>query len=188
MEHRCAAEDASFRGGFRRMLYDRGLTMSLSIRSTSSSSPRRGQRPRAPRRSSLAVVECLLENRCQDPRRRREIFRSSADGARVEEQGEDVAGEWVDVGGKALLGPENSRLMREAEEKERKTKVSEVAKRVERRKKSNGEPEYPQSATFNKEGRVNNALSARRKPPRLVWSEKRERKRTLGSPIFDIMP
>ena len=112
--------------------------MSLSIRSTSSSSPRRGQRPRAPRRSSLAVVECLLENRCQDPRRRREIFRSSADGARVEEQGEDVAGEWVDVGGKALLGPENSRLMREAGERERKTKVSEVAKRVERRKKSNG--------------------------------------------------
>src|SRR5580658_9661866 len=44
----------------------------------------------------------------------------------------------VDVCGKALLGPENSRLMREAEEKERKTKVSEVAKRVERRKKSNG--------------------------------------------------
>ena len=30
--------------------------------------------------------------------------------------------------------------MREAEEKERKTKVSEVAKRVERRKKSNGAP------------------------------------------------
>jgi hypothetical protein len=85
----------------------------------------------------------LLENGCRNPRRRREIFRSSADGARVEEQGEDVAREWVDVGGKALLEPENSRLMREAEEKERKTKVSEVAKRVERRKKSNGAPACP---------------------------------------------
>ena len=69
---------------------------------------------------------------------------------------------------------------RKAGEEERKTKVSEVAKRVERRKKSNG-------ATNSNEGRVNNALSAR-KPPQLVWSEERERKRTLGSPIFDIMP
>jgi hypothetical protein len=50
---------------------------------------------RAPQR--FAAIECLLENRRQNPRRRREIFRSSADGARVEEQGEDVAGEWVDV-------------------------------------------------------------------------------------------
>jgi hypothetical protein len=33
--------------------------------------------------------------------------------------------------------------MRKAGEKERKTKVSEVAKRAERRKKSNGEPECP---------------------------------------------
>jgi hypothetical protein len=115
--------------------------MSLSIRSTSSS-PRRGQRLRAPRRSSLAVVKCLLENRCRNPRRRRKIFCSSANGARVEEQGEDVAGEWVDLCGKALLG-QNSRLMREAEEKERKTKVSEVAKRLERRKKSNGAPACP---------------------------------------------
>ena len=49
-----------------------------------------------------------------------EIFRSSADGARVEEQGEDVAGEWVDVGGKAMLAPENPRLMREAKEKNEK--------------------------------------------------------------------
>src|SRR6202046_1904456 len=95
------------------------FSTSVSMRSASSS-PRRGQRPRAPRRSSLAVVECLLENRRRNPRRRREIFCSSADGARVEEQGEDVAGEWVDVCGKAPLGPENSRVMREAEEKERK--------------------------------------------------------------------
>jgi hypothetical protein len=79
----------------------------------------------------------LLENRWRNPRQQRKIFRSSADGARVEEQGEDVAGEWVDLCGKALLG-QNSRLMQEAEEKERKTKVSEVAKRVERRKNSNG--------------------------------------------------
>src|ERR1700684_3533668 len=110
-----------------RELYARSLKTSLSMRSASPSSPRRGQRPRAPRRSSLAAVECLLEKLPESPRRRRKIFRSSADGARVEEQGEDVAGEWVDVGGKALLGPENSRLVREAEEKERKTKVSEVA-------------------------------------------------------------
>ena len=96
-------------------------SMSLSIRSTSSS-PRRGQRLRAPRRSSLAIVECLLENRWRNPRQQRKIFHSSADGARVEEQGEDVAGEWVDLCGKALLG-QNSRLMQEAEEKERKTKV-----------------------------------------------------------------
>src|SRR6202020_173140 len=41
--------------------------MSLSIRSASS--PRRGQRPRAPWRSSLAVVERLLENRRRNPRR-----------------------------------------------------------------------------------------------------------------------
>ena len=74
---------------------------------------------------------------------RRENFRSSADGARVEEQGKDVAGEWVDICGKALLGPENLRVMREAEEKERKTKVSEVAKRVERKEKSNGAPACP---------------------------------------------
>ena len=141
---------------------------------------------RAPRRISLAVVERLLENHCRNPRRQREIFRSSADGARVEEQGEDVAGEWVGVGGKALLGPENPRLMREAEEKERKTKVSEVAKRVERRKKAVAPRRAPESAANSKERRVNNALSARRKPPRCVWSEERERKRTLGSPIFDI--
>src|ERR1700734_325303 len=43
-----------------------------------------------------------------------------------------------------------------------------------------------ESATNSNEERVNNALSARRRPPRLVWSEERERKRTLGSPIFDI--
>src|SRR6202046_2139859 len=73
--------------------------------------------------------------------------------------------------------------MREAEEKEQKTKVSEVAKSVERRKKSNGASARPESATNSKERRVNNALSARRRPPRLVWSEERERKRTLGSPI-----
>jgi hypothetical protein len=83
----------------------------------------------------------VLENRCRNPRRRRKIFRSSADGARVKEQGEDVAGEWFDVCGKAPLGQESARLMREAEEKERKTKVSEVAKRVEKKKKSNGAPE-----------------------------------------------
>src|SRR6202046_5789086 len=34
----------------------------------------------------------------------------------------------------------------------------------------------PESAANSKERRVNNALSARRRPPRLVWSEKRERK------------
>src|ERR1700735_5052126 len=34
----------------------------------------------------------------------------------------------------------------------------------------------PESATNSKERRVNNALSARRRPPRLVWSEERERK------------
>jgi hypothetical protein len=62
----------------------------------------------------------LLENRCRNPRRRRKIFRSSADGARVEEQGEDVAGEWVGVCGKPLLAPENSLLMREAEEENEK--------------------------------------------------------------------
>ena len=61
---------------------------------------------RAPQRLSLAAVELALEP-LPESRRRRKIFRSSADGARVEEQGEDVAGEWVDVGGKALLGPEN---------------------------------------------------------------------------------
>ena len=38
----------------------------------------------------------------------------------------------------------------------------------------------PESAANSKERRVNNALSARRRPPRLVWSEERERKRTLG--------
>jgi hypothetical protein len=59
-------------------------------------------------------------NRCRNPRRRREIFRSSADGACVEGQGEDVAGEWVDVCGKATLGPENSRLMRKAGKKNEK--------------------------------------------------------------------
>jgi hypothetical protein len=59
----------------------------------------------------------VLENCCRNPRRRRKIFRSSADGVRVEEQGEDVAGEWVNVCGKALLAPENSRLMREAEKR-----------------------------------------------------------------------
>src|ERR1700735_4650197 len=41
----------------------------------------------------------------------------------------------------------------------------------------------PESAADSKERRVNNALSARRRPPRLVWSEERERKRTLDSPI-----
>ena len=55
----------------------------------------------------------------------------------------ESSGRRVGACGKALLGTENSRLMREAEEKERKTKVSEVAKRVERRKKSNGAPACP---------------------------------------------
>ena len=53
----------------------------------------------------------------------------------------ESGGRRVEVHGKALPGPENARLMRKAGEKERKTKVSEVAKRVERRKKSNGAPE-----------------------------------------------
>jgi hypothetical protein len=69
---------------------------------------------------SAAVVECLLENCCRNPRQRREIFCSSADGARVEEQGEDIAGEWVDVCGEALPGPENSRLIRELIKKNEK--------------------------------------------------------------------
>src|ERR1700734_3227550 len=34
----------------------------------------------------------------------------------------------------------------------------------------------PESAANSKERRVNNALSARRRPPRLAWSEERERK------------
>ena len=38
----------------------------------------------------------------------------------------------------------------------------------------------PESAANSKEKKVNKALSARRKPPRLVWSEERERKRTLA--------
>ena len=132
---------------------------------------------RAPRRSSLAVVECLLENRCRNPRRRRKIFRSSADGARVEEQGEDVAGEWVGVGGKALLGPENPRLMREAEEKERKTKVSEVAKRAEREKKSNGALACPRIRGKQQREEGKQSALGRRKPPRCVWSGRDPRRR-----------
>ena len=44
----------------------------------------------------------------------------------------------------------------------------------------------PESAINSNEGRVNNALSARRKPPRLVWSEERgKRKKTnLGFSDF----
>jgi hypothetical protein len=76
--------------------------------------------------------------------------------------------------------------MRKAGEKERK-KVSKVAKRVERRKKAMAPWRVPESATNSNEGRVNNAFLARRKPLRLVWSEEKERKRTLSSPIFDIM-
>jgi hypothetical protein len=94
----------------RRVLYARVLTTSLSETERFFAATR-ATAALAPRRSSLALVECLLENRCRNPRRRREIFRSSADGARVEEQGKDVAGEWVDVCGNALLGQENSRLM-----------------------------------------------------------------------------
>ena len=55
----------------------------------------------------------------------------------------ESGGRRVEVHGKALPEPENARLMRKAAEKKRKTKVSEVAKRAERRKKSNGEPECP---------------------------------------------
>ena len=50
----------------------------------------------------------------------------------------ESGGRRVEVHGKALPEPENARLMRKAAEKKRKTKVSEVAKRVERRKKGNG--------------------------------------------------
>ena len=46
----------------------------------------------------------------------------------------------------------------------------------------------PESAANSNAERVNNALSARRKPLLVVWIKERERKRTLGSPIFDIMP
>ena len=69
---------------------------------------------------------------------------------------------------KGSAGPENARLKRKAGEKERKKKVSEVAKRVERKKKAMASRNVPESATINKERRVNNALSARRKPPRLL--------------------
>src|ERR1700734_3319983 len=102
------------------------FSTSVLMRSASSSSPRRGQRPRGPRRSSLAVVEP------ESPSSERNLPLECR-GARVEEQGEDVE---LESGSTSAERPENSRLMREAEEKERKTKVSEVAKRVERKKKA----------------------------------------------------
>ena len=67
---------------------------------------------------------------------------ASADGARVEEQGEDVAGEWVDACGKALLGPENA-LDARSWGRRTKNEGQRGAKRVERRKKSNGASACP---------------------------------------------
>ena len=64
----------------------------------------------------------------------------------------ESGGRRVEVRGEALPGPENARLMRKAVERERKTKVSEVAKRVERRKKSNGEPECPRIRDIQQRG------------------------------------
>jgi hypothetical protein len=55
----------------------------------------------------------LLENRHGIPVERRGTFAWTPTvlACGIKEQGEDVAGEWVDVCGEALLGPENSRLM-----------------------------------------------------------------------------
>ena len=81
--------------------------------------------------------------------------RSSArvpDGARfwflrgIEEHGEDVVGEWRTTRPclrKGSVGAGELALDARTLGKERKTKVSKVAKRVERKKKSNGEPACP---------------------------------------------
>ena len=79
-----------------------------------------------------------------------------------------VAGEWVGVCGKALLVPENSHLMSEAEEIERKTKVSEVAKRVEGRKKSNGALARPRIRDKQQREEGKQRALVKEKPPRLV--------------------
>ena len=71
---------------------------------------------------------------------------------------------------------------------ERTKTVQHGGKTRREKKKRNGAPESPPSAANSNQGRVNNALSARRKPLLVVSIKERERKRTLGSPIFDIMP
>jgi hypothetical protein len=63
-----------------------------------------------------------------------------------------------------------------------------VAKRVERRKKSNGEPERPRIRDIQLKGECKQRALGKEKAAAMRWSEERERKRTLGSPIFDIMP
>jgi hypothetical protein len=68
--------------------------------------------------------------------------------------------------------------MRKAGEKERKRRSARWQNAQREEKKAMARWRVPESATNSKEGRVNNALSARRKPPRLVWSDERERKRT----------
>ena len=83
--------------------------------------------------------------------------------------------------------PENAHLMTKAGERQRK-RFSVETKRVER-KKNGRERQSPSPSTANSnQGRVNNALSARRKPLQVVWIKEIEGKRTLGSPNFDIMP
>src|SRR5437899_9575225 len=64
------------------------------------------------------------------------------------------------------------------EKKERKTKISKVEKREREKKKKQWR------AGVSPNPRINNVLSARRKPPRLVWSKEKEKKRTLGSLNF----
>ena len=97
----------------------------------------------------------------------------------------ESGGRRVEVRGEALPGPENARLMRKAVERERKTKVSEVAKRVERRKKSNGALACPR---IRDNQHIEEGKQRALGKEKAVWSEERERKRTLGSQIFDIMP